>query len=287
MNIKPLLAIGATVASTTGLPSFAAQPLKGAFALPGVTEKVTAELVVRDTGPLSRELLLAFKDKATGKPIKHFEEELTQELHMLATRADFSNFVHEHAGKRDADGRFSVAMRFPKPGTYHVYADVVPKGLGQQVVRFEVPVGIATDPTAQQQVPVGATKGSDGPYTVKLDASALRAGTESMIALTVLKDGKPAKDLGLYLGVPAHAVFVSTDDLSYVHAHAMVADAPRGGHGSHASHGSHDNPKAAVPADLMLHATPPRSGRYALWIQFKGSDQVRTVPFVVTVPAAP
>lgn len=175
-------------------------------------------------------------------------------------------------------------MRFPKPGTYHVYADAMPKGLGQQVVRFEVPVSVATDATARQQVPVGAAKGSDGPYSVKLDASALRAGTESMMALTVLKEGKPAKDLGLYLGVPAHAVFVSTDDLGYVHAHAMAADAP---HGSHGSHGSHGAPKAAVPAELMLHATPPRAGRYALWIQFKGGDQVRTVPFAVTVPAAP
>ncbi|CAB3634920.1 hypothetical protein LMG3431_01441 [Achromobacter pestifer] len=42
-----------------------------------------------------------------------------------------------------------------------------------------------------------------------------------MMALTILKDGKPAGDVGLYLGVPAHAVFVSMDDLNYVHAHAM------------------------------------------------------------------
>lgn len=295
MNIKHLLAIGATVAGAAALPSLAAQPpLKGAFALPGAAEKVTAELVVRETGPLTRELQIAFTDKATGRPITQFDEELTQELHVLATDSDFSSFVHEHAGKRGADGRFSVAMRFPKPGTYHVYADAMPKGLGQQVVRFEVPVGVAASPAARQQMPVGATQGADGPYSVKLDASTLRAGTESMMALTILKDGQPAKDLGLYLGVAAHAVFVSTDDLGYVHAHAMAADAGRGGHAAHAAHGahgaahgSHGNAKATAPAELMLHATPPRAGRYALWIQFKGGDQVRTVPFVVTVPAAP
>ncbi|MGV8892147.1 MAG: hypothetical protein ACOH2K_04215 [Burkholderiaceae bacterium] len=105
-----------------------------------------------------------------------------------------------------------------------------------------------------------------------------------MVALTILKDGKPAMDLGLYLGVPAHAVFVSTDDLGYVHAHAMAADSPKGGH---ASQGSHDKPKAAIPAKLMLQATPPRAGRYAQWIQFKGDGQLRTVQFVVNVPAAP
>ncbi|QNK69161.1 hypothetical protein [Variovorax sp. PAMC26660] len=289
MSIKNLLAIGAAVIGTAALPSIAAQaPLKGTFALPGVTEKATAELVVRETGPLTRELLIAFTDKATGRPITQFDEELTQELHVLATDTDFSSFVHEHAGKRGADGRFSVAMRFPKPGTYHVYADAMSKGLGQQVVRFEVPVGVATGPTALSQVPVGSAKGSDGPYTVNLDASALRVGAESMMALTILKAGKPATDLGLYLGVPAHAVFVGTDDLGYVHAHAVAADAPKGGHAPHGAHGSgsHGDPKAAIPAQLMLHATPPRAGRYALWIQFKAGGEVRTVPFVVTVPAA-
>lgn len=285
MHNKHPLETDLAVTGTSVLPSFPAQrPLRGAFALPGMTEKVTAELVVRETGPLTRELLIAFTDKATGQPIMHFDEELTQELHVLATDSNFSSFVHEHAGKLGLDGRFKVVMRFPKPGTYHVYADAVPMSLGQQVIRFEVPVDVTEGPTAPQQALTGVAKGSDGPYMVELDASALRVRTGSMMALTILKDGKPATDLGLYLGVPAHAVFVSTDDLGYVHAHAMAADAPKG---RHISHESHDDPKAAIPAKLMLHATPPRAGRYALWIQFKGGDQVRTVPLVVTVSAAP
>lgn len=281
MNIKQMLLVGATLSGTAAL---AQTPLKSVFALPGVNEKVSAELVVRESGPLTRELLIAFTDKATGRPITQFEEELTQQLHVLATDSDFSSFVHEHGGKPGADGRFSVVMRFPKPGTYHVYADAMPKGLGQQVVRFEVPVAGAAAATAAPQVKPNAAQGSDGPYAVKLDASALRVGQESMMNLTVLKNGKPATDLGLYLGVAAHAVFVNTADLSYVHAHAMAADTAKGGHGAHASHGA---PTTAASGQMMLHATPPRAGRYALWIQFKGGNQVRTVPFVVDVPAAP
>lgn len=286
MNIKKHLATSAAVIGAAALPSIAAQvPLKGTFALPDVTEKVTAELVVRETGPLTRELMISFTNKATGQPITQFDEELTQELHMLATDSDFLTFVHEHGGKLGSDGNFNVAMHFPAPGIYHVYADAVPKGLGQQVVRFDLPVDVATtSTTAPRPAPASAEVGSDGPYTVNLDASTLRAGAKSMMVLTILKNGKPAKDVGLYLGVPAHAVFVNTDDLGYVHAHAMAPGAPNGGH---ASHGSHANPKATVPAELMLHATPPRAGRYALWIQFMGGGQVRTVPFVVTVPATP
>ncbi|PWF40524.1 hypothetical protein [Massilia glaciei] len=285
MRIKHIIAVGVAMIGASAPPAFAAERiLQGVFALPGTTEKVTAELVVRKAGPLTRELLIAFTDKATGRPITRFDEELTQQLHVLATDSAFSSFVHEHAGGLRPDGRFRVTLRFPKPGTYHVYADAVPKGLGQQVIRFEVPVDVATGQAAPPQAPAAEARGSDGPYTVELDASALRAGTEGMMALTFLKDGKPAADLGLYLGVPAHAVFVSTDDLGYVHAHAMAAHAPKGGH---TAHGSHADPRAAIEAKLMLHVTPPRAGRYALWIQFKGGRRVRTVPFAVTVPAAP
>ena len=257
---------------------------KGVFALCGATEKVTAELRVRTTGPLARELSIAFADKASGKPIAQFDEELSHELHVLATDSDFSSFLHEHAAKLGHDGRFRVAMQFPKPGTYHVYADAVPTGIGQQVVRFEVQVDTAGGPAAPRPAPAGAAGTSAGPYTVELDTSALRPGVESMMALTILKNGKPAQDLAPYIGVPAHAVFVNTSDLGYVHAHAMPAHASGGGHAAHASH---DDPSAAVPARLVLHARLPVAGRYALWIQFSGGGQVRTVPISVTVQTAP
>jgi len=293
MDVRHFLVAGATALAVMGIaarPSFAAEaPLKGAFSLPGMTEKVTAELAVRETGPLMRELVIMFTNKATGQPVTQFDEELAREIHLLATDSSFATFVHEHPDKPEPDGRFRIEMRFPKAGLYHVYADVMPTGLGQQVVRFDVPVDGEAAPVARQSPPVVIAEGSGGPYSVELDASVLRAGAENMIALTILKDGRPATDLGLYLGVPAHAVFVSTEDLGYVHAHAMAPDASKGGHHAHGqnAHGSHADPPAAIPARLMLHAAPPRAGRYALWIQFMGGGQIRTVPFVVTVPPAP
>ncbi len=278
MDTKQVVAVGLAVLGAAAMPSMAAQEsAKGTFALPGESENVVGTLVVKETGALTRELLIGFTDKATGQPIKQFDEELTQQLHVLATDSDFSSFVHEHAAKPGADGRFSVTMQFPRPGIFHVYADAVPSGLGQQVVRFEVPVQGDVASTTRPPASANTGEGTDGPYTVTLDTSALRAGTESMMSLTVLKDGKPATDLGTYLGVAAHAVFVSIDDLGYVHAHAMAAPTP-----GHASHGD----PGVVPAHLMLHAKPAHAGRYALWIQFKGGDKIRTVPFFVTVAAA-
>lgn len=282
MFMKQLLTFGVAALGTVAVPSSASDAsIKGAFALSGTTEKVIAQLSIEETGPLSRDLLITFADKTTGKRIAQFDEELTQELHVLATDSAFSTFLHEHPGKAGPDGQFRVAMTFPKPGVYHVFADAMPTGLGQQVVRFDVNVSAppARRPPSRFR-PRGRT---DGPYTVQLDKAGLQAGKESMLNLTVLKNGKPAQDLGLYLGVPAHAVFVGTDDLAYVHAHAMSADAAKGAHGGHGGHGAAHPQTGPVSARMMLHAQPPHAGRYALWIQFMASDEIRTVPFVVDV----
>ncbi|MCC7635380.1 hypothetical protein [Stenotrophomonas rhizophila] len=282
MFIKQLLSFGVAAIGTAAMPALASDAVtQGIFALSGTAEKVTAELSMETTGPLSRELLITFADKTTGKRIVHFDEELTQQLHVLATDSDFSSFLHEHPGKAGPDGRFRVAMNFPRPGVYHVFADAVPTGLGQQVVRFDV--SVASPPGAAATPAPSSRHGSDGPYTIQLDQAGLQAGKESMLNLTVLKDGKPAQDLGLYLGVPAHAVFVGTDDLAYVHAHAMSADAANAAHGAHGAHGAAHDPAGPVPARMMLHAKPPHAGQYALWIQFMAGGEIRTVPFVVDV----
>jgi hypothetical protein len=178
LDTDHFLAVG--IAGTAAPRFFADEAtLGGSFALSGMTEKVTAELLVRESGTLTREMLIAFTDKETGQRVRHFDDELTQELHVLATDSEFSSFVHGYASKLGLDGRFKVEMRFPKAGTYHVYADAVPTSRGQQVIRFEVPVDVTTGSTAPQQAAIGVAEESTGPYMVKLDPSALRAGTES------------------------------------------------------------------------------------------------------------
>ena len=132
MDTKQVLTVGLAVLGAATMPSMAAQEsIKGTFALPGESEKAVGALIVKETGPLTRELSIAFTDKATGQPIVQFDEELTQRLHVLAIDSHFTSFIHEHAAKLGADGRFKVAMKFPRSGTYYVYADAVPSGLGQ------------------------------------------------------------------------------------------------------------------------------------------------------------
>lgn len=166
----------------------------------------------------------------------------------------------------------------------------------------------------------------DGQYSVTLDAAQLQPGVESAVSLLVEKEGQPAGDLQPYLGVSAHAVFIRAEDLAYVHAHAMGAGAEGGhdahgaepsghdhggaaveathsGHeapeheGGHGAHGAapapdtgHSSPDAAasgsIDPNMSLHVTPPAPGTYALWIEFIGGDEVRTVPFTIKIPEA-
>ena len=268
---------------------------------------------------------------ATGNQIADFDVELPQQLHILASDAGLTDLIHQHADEVEADGTFTAEIEFPAPGLYHIYTDATPTGIGQQVLRFDVTVGAETAPgeskPAGAKVSSGPLLSSDGPYAVTLDASQLRADTESAVSLLVEKDGSPATDLAPYLGVSAHAVFIRAEDLAYVHAHAMpgnedqqphgaaaaephnmgspvVGDhamameggtsAPAAGHGDHeaapaneSGHGDHGSaPAIAVAPDMSLHVTPPAAGTYALWIEFIGGGEIRTVPFTIEIPGA-
>ncbi len=94
-----------------------------------------------------------------------------------------------------------------------------------------------------------------------------------------------------YLGVAAHAVFISAADLTYVHAHAAPAatpaaggtgtaikhdmtgmagmDMPSIGHAGGSGHGGMPGiegapmrPGTKVAPDLMLHVRAPKAGTY-------------------------
>ena len=272
----PMAAAPAAGASLTGTP-----------ALAGETVQVSGILDVEVTGPLTRRLELVMSSAETGEPITAFDKELTKELHVISVDSAFSTFIHEHAEKSGPDGSFHVDVRFPEPGLYHVYADAAPSDLGQQVLRFDLQVGAdqpdGLTPPVIQAVDVLSARA--GTYTVEIDASKLRAGQESLLELRVSKDGRPADDLGPYLGVPAHAVFIAAEDLAYVHAHATAPD-PTAEAGSqqhgHGGHGSHDMQEPGA-SSLSVHVTPPAPGTYGLWIQFMGGGEVQTAPFVVSV----
>ncbi len=304
---------------STAVPATAQDvTVAGVGASPGTASAVTGQLEVTETGPLTRRIELTYTDRATGEPISQFDVELTQQLHILATDAGLTHLIHEHADEIGAGGRFIAELEFPQPGLYHIYTDAVPTGLGQQVQRFDVPVGDQTEAQTEQlqgeSIVDGPLVSSDGAYTATLDAADLQPGMESTVSLLVERDGALATDLEPYLGVSAHAVFIKADDLAYVHAHAMPASDGAEGHQVHGDHGaaatdsehqhggdiaqhgsadeaggnghSEHGGAAAISPEMSLHVTAPAPGTYALWIEFIGGGEIRTVPFTIEIPEA-
>lgn len=277
----------------------ASAPLQGIFALAGGTARVSAAMVIASSGSPTQPWTLDIAMTALGatRPITRYDVELGKRLHVIAVSADLVTFVHEHGERPGADGHFHVPITFPRRGLWHVYADATPAGMGQQVMRFEVDLAGAAPVPPSPALPPSALQSEDGRYAVRFDSLDLRAGQEAMLPLHVLRDGKPAPDLTPFLGVAAHAVFISAADLSYVHAHAAPAEAATG-HGMAAmpgmghAHGAGPmpgtdgaalRPGTRLPPDLVLHLRAPSAGAYRLWVQVMAGGRVRTLPFSVAV----
>ena len=129
-----------------------------------------------------------------ARPATRYEVELSKRLHLIAISDDGRTFLHEHAERPGADGHFRVPMRFPRGGVWHLYADAVPVGLGQQVMRFGLDQGgDAPGPRPGSLQPTGL-EGAGGRYAVKFDALDLRAGEDAQLRLQILRDGRPALD---------------------------------------------------------------------------------------------
>jgi hypothetical protein len=106
---------------------------------------------------------------------------------------------------------------------------------------------------------------------VTLARTTLVASRPQTLDLSVSENGRPASDLHTYLGAAAHAVFINTSTLAYVHVHPMV----RGASMSMGMSGP-----AGPSMRMALPALPP--GVYKLWLQFRGAgNQVFTAPFTL------
>jgi len=158
----------------------------------------------------------------SAAPIKDYQTEMTKKLHMVIVSDDFETFLHIHP-TLEPTGHFLITQQFPAAGTYFVYADALPNALNHQVFRFKLDVVHASLPSARE-LPTTGMGVQAGPYEVDLSTVRVHSRRMEMVDVEVLENGQPAKDLHPYLGAPAHAVFLNTKDLSYVHVHPMAAD---------------------------------------------------------------
>jgi hypothetical protein len=216
--------------------------------------------------PLSKHLDVWMTLPHSPTPLRKYQVEMTKPLHMVVVSDDFKTFLHIHP-VLSPNGHFLLTQKFPALGHYQVYADATPGVMNHQVFRFPLAIGDVPD-NNNRNLPNTGMGVNVGPYEVDLSTVRLRSGQMEMVTVEILENGKPAKDLHPYLGSPAHAVFLNTKDLSYVHVHPMAM-----GMMMDMSKPMPDLPDtASVSGEMMLHIALHEAGTYKLWLQFRGAN---------------
>jgi hypothetical protein len=195
---------------------------------------------------------------ARGRTVRDFELEHGKRLHLIAVRRDLTGYQHLHPAQ-DADGTWSVPLRFADPGTYRVYADFIPKGGEKTTLGTDVLVdGNAT----YRPLPAPAQVADTDGYRVALSGVA-PAGRMGKLTFIVTRDGKPVNDIQPYLEARGHLVALRQNDLAYLHVHPE---------------------DAATPGDHITFMTElPSAGAYRLFLQFKHNNKIHTVAFTQEV----
>lgn len=257
------------VVLVVGLAVSRAEILKGAPALQGETPQTEGFLRATPVAadPFEQKLDFWMTLPNSSVPIKRYQVEMTQKLHVVLVSDDFKTFLHVHP-QLQPNGHFVILQKFPAGAIYHVYADGEPNDLNHQVFRFDLHVG--PHGGVSRVLPLTGMGVRVGPYEVDLSTVRLHSGQMEMIDVEILKDGKPAKDLHPYLGVPAHAVFLNNKDLSYVHVHPMAM----GGDMDMSKPVATMPDNVPSPSEMMLHVSIKEAGTYKLWLQFRGANNL-------------
>ena len=173
---------------------------------------------------------------ADGKPLSLDQLEVahTEKIHLLVIDQSLTDYHHLHpvAGDKPGEYRFDFAPKFG--GTYHVWADLVPKATGKQeysktTVKVEGPAGTPNNS-------VNTTADVDGyRFSLTTEKNApLQAGKATLVKVKVTgPDGRDFSKLEPVMGAFAHMVAFPADLGSVTHVHPMGTEpktnAERGG----------------------------------------------------------
>lgn len=223
-----------------------------------------------------------FRFTITGpdsQPLRDYDEEHDQELHLIVVRRDLSGFQHVHP-ERDADGTWSIPLTLAEAGEYRAFADFVPAG--GEGLTLGVDLRAAGD-YAPEPLPSASRVAEVDGYTVELTGD-LVAGTSSDLTLTVSRDGEPVTDLEPYLGAYGHLVALRQEDLAYLHVHpdASTASWPSSRASARSPHGEPGDGTTTPGPDIDFAAEVPTAGTYRLYLDFSHDGVVRTAELTAT-----
>lgn len=280
-RLSGLLVTALVVALTGDLAS--AKPARveqtGVFALLGGTPRIVSKFWVSHPNGRSGTLNVRQFHLDGQSPILEYEVDMKHLMHLVIVRDDFATFAHVHPEYDTQTGTFWQGFTAEPNHRYYIFADTMPRGVGQQVFRFTLDDD-SSGSFARVAFTPSLREAPAGPYVVRLSNTTLPANRARNLNITVLKGGEPAADLVPYLGAAAHVVFINTSTLSYVHVHPML----RGDKSEAGSAMNMPMGPSGKAGPLMQTTLPPLpAGYYKVWIQIMGGDTVYTAPFTILV----
>jgi hypothetical protein len=214
-------------------------------------------------------------------------------MHLFIVRMpDMKAFWHLHPGQTQP-GDFAVNLPIMPEGQYKLYADIVHHtGFPEtQVATVNLPAvtGEALtgdDAGAIDLAPADRVALLAGGYRMvwQRDDRPYKANQPYWFRFRVEdRDGKPAADLEPYMGMAAHAVFLSTDGNVFAHVHpagsvSMAAVNLAEGRSANAGMENMDHP--APSAEISFPYGFPKPGDYRIFVQVKHAGKIETGEFV-------
>jgi hypothetical protein len=213
---------------------------------------------------------------------------------------DMERVWHLHP-EMTAAGNFTQDLPNIPKGRYQIYADIVhgtglPETLVTQIELPDVPgKPLMGDDAAGKGPPLSDAKPdrtvadlSDGYRMIWERPAALIAGRLTSFQFRIEdRDGKPAGDLELYMGMQGHAAFIKTDGSVFAHIHpsgtvpmAALALAQAD------PHAGHDMGRTSLPPVVSFPYALPKPGAYRIIVQVKRAGRVETAIFDVNCISA-
>ena len=239
---------------------------------PGSTYRLqvgTTPLRIETGRPFTMQL--AVRPPAGDDIVKDFAVVHEKPFHLFVVSRDLEVYHHLHP-VQDPTGVWVQELTLAQPGSYKVYADILPKGAMPQLLTQPLEVGPAGAPAAATLVPDATLDRTVGNVRVQLTLpeGGLTANSHQSLAFqfTDARSGAPVRDLEPYLGAWGHTVMISADMEHFVHAHPVEPVAGTGG-----------------GPQLTFSASAKSPGIYRLWTQIMRGGEVETIVF--TVPVKP
>jgi hypothetical protein len=212
-------------------------------------------------------------------------------MHLYLIRLpEMERVWHLHPEMTSA-GNFTQGLPNIPQGRYQIYADIVhgnglPETLVTQIELPDVPGKPLTgDDAAGKGPPLSGANLNrtvaelpDGYRMVWERPATLIPGRLTSFQFRVEgRDGKPATDLELYMGMQGHAAFIKTDGSVFAHIHpsgtvpmAALALAQAD------PHASHDMGRTNLPPVVAFPYALPKPGAYRIIVQIKRASKVET-----------